>query len=136
MSVRLSTDEGSALYAAAGTPDTMDLSLVVEGDRVGLRGPVDRVGDAAPMPVGERETVRLVVYVSTTGTDAFSYRLDVPVRREAGGVQALTPYTEVCTVPARCGGEAAYVPASIDDGVSIDVSVRASNGTATRRGRG
>jgi hypothetical protein len=88
------------------------------------------------VPVGERETVRLVVYVSTTGTDAFSYRLDVPVRREAGGVRALTPYTEVCMVPARCGGEAAAVPGTTDDGVSVDVSVRASNGTASRRGRG
>ena len=135
VSVRLSTNEGSALYAAGGTPETVDLSLVVEGDRVGVQGPVDRVGDAAPVPVGERETVRLVVYVSTTGTDAFSYRLDVPVRREAGGVRALTPYTEVCTVPARCGGEAAAVPGTTDDGVSVDVSVRASNRTVTRGGR-
>jgi hypothetical protein len=50
-------------------------------------------------------------------------------------VRALTPYAEVCTVPARCGGEAAAVPGTTDDGVSVDVSVRASNHTVTRGGR-
>ena len=136
VSVRLTTDEGSALYAANGTLDPLSLALVVDGDRLRLEGPVDRVGDGAGPPVSGRETVRLVVYVSTGEADAFSYRLDVPVLRGAEGVRALTPYAEVCTAPNRCGGEAAYVPGASGDGVSVEVSVRSSNGTAARRAGG
>jgi hypothetical protein len=134
VSVRLSTDEGSALYAANGTADVLRLDLVVDGGGLRLDGPVDRVGGAASAPVEGRETVRLVVYVSTDGADAFSYRLDVPVVRQAGSVRALTPYAEVCTVPDWCGGEAAFVPGSTDDGVSVELSVRASKDSTARRG--
>ena len=133
VSVRLTTDEGDALYAANGTRDRLPLNLVVDGDRLRLEGPVERIGDGSGVPVSNRETVGLVVYVSTGGADAFSYRLDVPLRREAGTVRALTPYAEVCRVPDRCGGEAAYVPGASDDGVSVATSVRSSNDTAARR---
>ena len=135
VSLRLTTDEGDALYAANGTRDPLPLNLVVDGDRLQLEGPVDRVGDGPGVPVSDRETARLVVYVSTGGADAFSYRLDVPLRREAGTVRALTPYAEVCRVPGRCDGEAAYVPGATDDGVSVTTSVRSSNGTAARHDR-
>jgi len=136
VSVRLTTDEGSALYAANGTRDPLPLDLVVDGDHLRLGGPVRQVGDETRVPVSGRDTAQLVVYVSTGGADAFSYRLDVPVLRGAEGVQALTPYTEVCTVPDRCGGEAAYVPGASGDGVSVAVSMRSSNDAAAGRAEG
>jgi hypothetical protein len=136
VSVRLESDGGSALYAANGTSPSLPLSLGVDGNRVHLEGPVRPVGDSARVPVSGRETVRLVAYVSTGGPDAFSYRLDVPLLVGDGTVRALTPYPEVCTVPDRCDGEAAYVPGAADPGVSVDLSLRASNGTAARDAAG
>lgn len=129
VSVRLESANGSALFAVDETPDSLPLSLTVADGRATLDGPISPVGDDAVVPVTGRETLELEVYVSTGGTDAFSYRLDVPVLVEGDGVRALTPYAEVCATPRLCGGQAAYIPRTAVDGVSVELSVTAPNGS-------
>ncbi|QLG26168.1 glycosyltransferase family 39 protein [Halorarum halophilum] len=130
VSVRLDSANGSALFAANGTPDSLPLSLIVADGRATLDGPVSPVGDDTSVPVRGRETLELEVYVSTGGTAAFSYWLDVPVLVEGDGARALTPYAEVCTTPRLCGGEAAYVPRTAGEGVSADLELTTANGSA------
>ncbi|WP_313691277.1 glycosyltransferase family 39 protein [Halorarum halobium] len=129
VSLRLRSEEGSALYAANCTPSSLPLSLTVAAGRATVDGAVAPVGNDTAVPVTGRETLELVVYVSTGGTGAFSYRLDVPVLLDDEEVRALTPYAEVCTTPRLCGGEAAYVPEAAADGVSVELALSASNGT-------
>jgi len=131
VSARLSTDEGTAYYAANGTPENLSVDLRVSDESARLAGPtVSSVGDDRSVPVAAEDEVVLQVFVSDATGGGFSYRLELPVRSETGGLAALSPYREACLVADQCGGEAAYVEGAVPSGISVETSVYgAANGT-------
>ncbi|MFB6170856.1 MAG: ArnT family glycosyltransferase [Haloarculaceae archaeon] len=132
VSIRLTSDSDSAYYVVDGTPETATLRLLVDDGEARLRGPVTGVGEGA-VAVADRDELELVAFVDYGAGQAFSYRVETPVARENGTVRALTPYTEVCRDPRLCDGEAAYLPGTHGPGVSLNVSVGATDSVQRRQ---
>jgi len=127
ISARLSTDEGTAYYAANGTPETLSVDLRVTDGSARLAGPaISTVGDERTVPVGAEDKVVLQVFVSDAVGGGFSYRLELPVRSDGGELAALSPYREACLVADECGGEAAYVADAVPSGITMETSVYGS----------
>ncbi len=127
-SIRLAAGNDSAYYAVNGTPDELPLRLVAADGRARLAG--DRVtvqGENDGVPLPDRGEVTVEVFLDHGAGSGFSYRLALPVESAGDGVRALTPYHEVCQVPDRCGGEAAYLPSRTRAGFSMNVSVEATD---------
>jgi len=70
--------------------------------------------------------LRLVTFVDYGALGGFEYVVTLPLQ-EDGEYRALTPYMEVCEVPSRCGGAAAYVPGEHRAGVWMEASLSASD---------
>ncbi|MFC7045670.1 ArnT family glycosyltransferase [Halobacteriaceae archaeon GCM10025711] len=133
MSVRLASEDGSAYYAVNASRGNQTFTLAVDGDRAHLAGPgVEATGANASVSVNATDELDLEVFMDTGPTSRFSYRVELPVERTDGSVRAMTPYREVCTVPARCGGQAAYLPNQTPENVSVDVSLAAVDGSSGR----
>jgi hypothetical protein len=121
VTARVGTDGGSAYYATdARGSVTVRTTVTREGAVLGgdVR-PVD--GPATPLAVGDRDTVRVAVFVDYGPAGGFTYRFDLPVEVREGSVRALTPRVEYCRDARRCGGEAAYVPETAPGDVSVDL---------------
>jgi hypothetical protein len=131
VSVRLATVEGVAYYGVNGTSANLSTTLHVADGRARLAGPdLEPVGDDATTSVASADEVVVEVFVSD-GAGGFSYRLELPVRREGGSVAALSPSREVCLVALNCNGGAASVPDATPPGVHLSTDLRAAeNGTA------
>ena len=71
--------------------------------------------------------LRLVTFVDYGALGGFEYVVTLPLQ-EDGEYRALTPYMEVCEVPSRCGGAAAYIPGEHRAGVWMEASLSASDG--------
>ncbi|MEF8783533.1 MAG: glycosyltransferase family 39 protein [Haloarculaceae archaeon] len=78
------------------------------------------IDEAVVLPVDGRETLDLRLFVDYGSAAGFSYDLAAPVEYRNGTYRALTPRTEVCRSPTRCGGEAAYVPGGHREGISLE----------------
>jgi hypothetical protein len=131
VSVRLATVEGVAYYGVNGTSANLSTTLHVADGRARLAGPdLEPVGDDATTSVASADEVVVEVFVSD-GAGGFSYRLELPVRREGDSVAALSPSREVCLVALNCNGGAASVPDATPPGVHLATDLRAAeNGTA------
>ena len=71
------------------------------------------------------DELRIVVFVDYGALGGFEYVAELPVIEDDGEYRALSPYLEVCRGPARCGGEAAYVPGQHRTGVSMNATLAA-----------
>jgi len=134
VSIRLSAGGESAYYAADGTPDRLNATLVVANGTARLTGDrIESAGDRRAVPVGEREDVTVTAFVGYP-SGGFDYRIVTPVERQGRTVRALTPYAEVCYDARRCGGEAAHVPETALPGVSVRTAFVNDTRKATERG--
>jgi hypothetical protein len=71
--------------------------------------------------------VTLIMFVDYGTGAGFEYRAELPVDQTDEGVRTLTPRLEVCKDQRRCGGEAAYVPGTHRDGISMNTTITAEN---------
>jgi len=141
VSVRLAAGDDQSYYAARVDGDRLNLTLTVDGETVTaaetddeaatvrLAGAVDPVGDGANLTVTGRETVTLTVFLDYGSAGGTGYRLRLPVAAGADQVRAVTPRLSVCRRPAECGDEAGYVPRDTPEGVVIDTTLSATNGS-------
>ena len=112
-------EEGDS--TAAALDDEIETTIVASDGTVSVRSPsfernltVAQEGD---------EPLRLVTFVDYGALGGFEYVTEWPLVREDGEYRALSPYLEVCRVPDRCGGEAAYVPGQHRTGVSMNATI-------------
>jgi len=114
-------DEGNS--TAAALRDEIEMTAVAADGTVRIRSPAFEQNLTVAHEGGEE--LRLVAFVSYGALGGFEYVAELPLIRENGEYRALSPSLEVCKVPARCGGEAAYVPGEHRDGVSMNATVSA-----------
>jgi hypothetical protein len=114
--------------AGSGPPDEVAVSLTMADGAATLTGPSLRPLDGRSVRLPDRGSLHLQVDVDFGHGEAFAYRLAVPVALAGDEVRALTPYVEVCRVPRRCGGGAAYVPGAHREGVGVAVDLTAGGG--------
>ncbi|MBO4248279.1 glycosyltransferase family 39 protein [Halomicrobium sp. IBSBa] len=121
VSIRLASENGSGYTTAdvAGR-ESLSLQLALDGERAALTG---EGLDRTVVPLADRERLVLSAFVDYGTGAGFTYRFEVPVETADGRVRVLTPYAEVCRDGRLCGGEAAYVPGSHEDGVSIETTL-------------
>ncbi|WP_424004494.1 ArnT family glycosyltransferase [Haloarcula salina] len=119
VSIRLTNGEESDYATVRGT-EPLDLRLVTDRNSTRLAG--EGIEEAVTVATPEDGTVTLVMFVDYGTGAGFTYRADLPVERTDGGVKTLTPRLEVCTVPRRCGGQAAYVPGSHREGIGMNAT--------------
>ena len=114
---------------AAGTPigGTVDLAVVVAGDHATVTGP--SLSSPLTVPLDERDTVDLDVFVDTGALDSLEYRLDLPVDRGNGTVRAVTPRVAVCSDARHCGDGAAYVPGAHRQDVWVETALATGGGS-------
>jgi len=124
VSIRL-TSEGENDYATVTGADRLDLQLSTDRDRTRLTG--DGIDDQVSVPTPESGTVTLIMFVDYGTGAGFEYRAELPVDQTDEGVRTLTPRLEVCKDQRRCGGEAAYVPGTHRDGISMNATITAEN---------
>ena len=121
-SVRLAAGNESSYYAVRGPPESIDARVVMTDGRARLAGPdlvpVDPA--AASVPIDARDELLVEANLEFAPGNAFTYRLETPVKREGDTVRVLTPHAEVCRGANLCDGEAAYVPAVARPGVAVD----------------
>ncbi len=140
VSVRLATPDDQSYYAARPDGDRLDLTLTVDSaataaepdDEVAsvrLAGAVEPVGNETNLTVTGRETVTLTVFLDYGPAGGTGYRLRLPVAAGTDRVRAVTPRLSVCRRPAECGEEAGYVPRDTPEGVVIDTTLSATNGS-------
>jgi len=129
VTARVATDGGSAYYVAENVSDALAVELTVAGGRAWLSGAVRPVGNAT-VPVDDRETVRLTLFVDYGAGSGFSYRLELPVETAGDRVRALTPRIEYCRDARACGGAAAYVPRTAPEGVFVRTTLHAGEPNA------
>jgi len=122
VSIRL-TSEGENDYATVTGADRLDLQLSTDRERMRLTG--DGIDEQVSVPTPENGTVTLVMFVDYGTGAGFEYRAEIPVDRTAESVRTLTPRLEVCRDQRRCGGEAAYVPGTHREGISINATTTA-----------
>jgi hypothetical protein len=115
--------EGNSTAVALN--DEIDASVVAADGTVTLRS--DSFEENLTVSHDGENPVRIVTYVSYGALGAFEYVAEMPLIRQAGQYQALSPYLEVCKMPARCGGEAAYIPGEHRDGISMNATLAAEN---------
>ncbi|MEF8899865.1 MAG: glycosyltransferase family 39 protein [Halovenus sp.] len=120
--LRASVDgEGDSTAAALG--GDIDATVVASGGNISVRSPsFER--NLTVAHDGE-SPLRLVTYVGYGALGGFEYVTRLPLLREDGEYRALSPYLEVCRVPSRCGGEAAYIPGQHRAGVSMNATLSA-----------
>lgn len=118
VTARVATDDGATYYVARNVTERLELGLTMAEDGIGVTGDVRPVGNGT-LAIGDREDVRLEVFVDYPAGGGFTYRFDIPVRVQNGTVSALTPRIEHCRDPRVCGGAAAHIPASAPDGVFV-----------------
>jgi len=126
VTVRVGTGDGSVYRVASGGNSAVEFRMVVTDERVaveGLGGPADET-----LAVDGVETVRASAFVDYGPGGSFTYRFDLPVDATDGRVRALTPGVELCRGVRSCGGEAAYVPATAPEGVSVETDLTATGG--------
>ncbi|MFB6131522.1 MAG: hypothetical protein ABEJ28_11965, partial [Salinigranum sp.] len=146
VSLRVASGNDSAYYVVDDAKDSAHLVVHLSDGRATVSGDVSSAGpDASPAgpidtspsghgeasPVAPGDGVRLdgggdlvlTAFVDDGFGSGFSYRVDLPAKSDAGDVRALTPSLEVCRIPTRCGGEAAYVPADSAPGVFVNASL-------------
>ncbi|MFB6120848.1 MAG: ArnT family glycosyltransferase [Halobacteriaceae archaeon] len=126
VTLRLGSEERAA-YRTLGPVSNLSVAVTVANGTATLTG--DGV-DPVTIPVDDRDEVGLTVFLDYGPGGSFSYGLELPVERTAGGVQALTPRVEYCRAAATCGGAATYVPASAPPGVSVTVDAFAAEQNA------
>lgn len=114
-------DEGDSTTVALG--EEIDATVTASDGNVTVRSP--SFEQNLTLAHDGESDLRLVGYVSQGGLGGFEYVTRLPLIRENGQYRALSPYQEVCRVPSRCGGEAAYVPGEHPDGVSMDATLSA-----------
>jgi hypothetical protein len=124
VSIRLAS-EGENDYATVTGADRLDLQLSTDRDRTRLTG--DGIDDQVSVPTPESGTVTLIMFVDYGTGAGFEYRAELPVDQTDEGVRTLTPRLEVCKDQRRCGGEAAYVPGTHRDGISMNATITAEN---------
>jgi len=114
---------GEGDSTAAALTDEIDATVVASDGAVTVRSPafernitVDHDGESP---------VRLVTYVDYGALGGFEYVTRLPLIREDGQYRALSPYLEVCRMPSRCDGEAAYVPGEHRSGISMEATLSA-----------
>ena len=123
VSFRLASEGGNEYTtASASGRDSLAVALTIEDGTVALTG--DAI-ERRTVPVEGRETLVLTALVDYGTGAGFTYRFELPVEATDGEVRALTPYTEVCRDGRLCDGEAAYVPGTHQDGVSVETNVTA-----------
>ncbi|WP_049988931.1 ArnT family glycosyltransferase [Natrinema salifodinae] len=118
LTATVATNDTSATYVAENVSDETTVRLTATDGAVRVRG-ADWNADGEPIPLSERDDVRITVFVDRGPGGSFSYRFELPVRADDGTVRALTPRVERCTAIRDCGGEAAYVPDGAPNGVSV-----------------
>ncbi|WP_018258602.1 ArnT family glycosyltransferase [Halomicrobium katesii] len=121
VSIRLASENGSGYTTAdAAGRESLSLQLTLDGERAALTG---EGLDRTVVPLADRERLVLSAFVDYGTGAGFTYRFELPVETADGTVRVLTPYAEVCRDGRLCGGEAAYVPGSHEDGVSIETTL-------------
>ncbi|MFD1588698.1 ArnT family glycosyltransferase [Halorientalis brevis] len=118
----VTTDEASRTYVAASAANPTNIRVHVEDDSVRLAGPAWNARDS--IAVGERDAVRLSVFVDRGPGASFSYDFELPVRTNGTTVRAVTPRIERCVAIGECGGEAAYMPNETPDGTFVRTELR------------
>ncbi|WP_436910920.1 ArnT family glycosyltransferase [Halosimplex marinum] len=121
VTVRVGTDDGSLYRVASGANSSLDFRLDVTDERVaveGLGGPTDET-----LAVEGVEDVRASAFVDYGPGGSFTYRFDLPVDATDGRVRVLSPRIELCRGVRSCGGEAAYVPETTPDGVTVETNL-------------
>lgn len=114
-------DEGNS--TAAALTDEIEITAVAADGNVTLRSPsFER--NLTVAHDGESD-LRLVAFVDYGSLGGFEYVTRLPLVRDNGQYRALSPYLEVCRGPARCGGEAAYVPGEHRSGISMNATLSA-----------
>ncbi|WP_324757829.1 ArnT family glycosyltransferase [Haloarcula sp. GH36] len=120
VSMRLSAD-GESDYATVAGNESVSLSLRTDENLTTLTGP--RVQRPIGIPTPERGSVELYMFVDYGSGVGVTYRVDLPVDRTGEGVRTLTPKLEVCYNEFRCGGEAAYIPGSYRQPISLNATM-------------
>jgi len=121
--LRASVDGEGDSTAAALTED-IDARIVASAGNISVRSP--SFEENLTVAHDGESPLRVVTYVDYGGLGGFEYVTRLPLLREDGQYRALSPYLEVCRVPSRCGGEAAYVPGHHRDGVSMNATLSAN----------
>ncbi|KAA9407126.1 hypothetical protein Har1131_10040 [Haloarcula sp. CBA1131] len=124
VSIRLAS-EGENDYATVTGTDRLDLQLSTDRNRTRLTG--DGIDDQVSVPTPEDGTVTLIMFVDYGTGAGFEYRAELPVEQTDERVRALTPRLEICRDQRRCGGEAAYVPGTHRDGISMNATTTSEN---------
>jgi hypothetical protein len=101
--------------------DSLGLNVTVTDGNATVRSP--ELAEPVTVPVERRGSLAVRVFVDYGTVDSFSYRATVPYEREDGTVRALTPALEVCRQPRLCGGEAAYVPGTHRENVTLEARI-------------
>jgi hypothetical protein len=120
--LRASVD-GEGDRTTAALTDELETTIVASNGTVSVRSPAFEQNVTVAHD-GESD-LRLVTYVNYGGLGGFEYVTRLPLVREDGRYRALSPYLEMCQVPSRCGGEAAYVPGEHRAGVSMSATLSA-----------
>ncbi|MBX0303131.1 ArnT family glycosyltransferase [Haloarcula salinisoli] len=125
-SVTVQINNGTANTSAneyTTTPDVTELSLRLDTDANRSRLSGDAIEESIAVPTPERGTVTVVAFVDYGADRAVKYRWALPVNETGTGVRALTPRMEVCWSERLCGGQAAYVPRSHGDEITLEARV-------------
>jgi len=121
VSFRLASENGSeyAVTSATGR-ESVSTRLLIDDRTATLTGDgIERVS----VPVADRERLLLTAFVDYGTGAGFTYRFEIPVSAANDSVRTLTPYVEVCRDSRLCDGEAAYVPGTHMDGISVETNV-------------
>ncbi|WP_436902696.1 DUF7846 domain-containing protein [Halovenus halobia] len=108
---------------AASLNDDLEIATTVTDGTATVRSPAFSENLTVAHEGGDE--LRIVVFVDYGALGGFEYVAELPVLEDDGEYRALSPYLEVCRGPARCGGEAAYVPGQHRTGVSMNATVSA-----------
>ena len=107
---------------AATLNDELEIATTISDGTASVRSPSFSENLTVPHGGGDDE-LRIVVFVDYGSLGGFEYVTELPLIEESGEYRALSPYLEVCRGPARCGGEAAYVPGHHYTGVSMNATI-------------
>lgn len=124
VTIRLSTDEGSAYFVVSENETALDVTTTVSRDRARLTGANVEPTDRESVAVGQADELTVEAFVSTGGASGFTYRLVLPVERQDGAIRALSPSRERCQVPDRC------VPVGVGEVPESSVRVAIGNGSS------
>lgn len=108
-------------YTTASDTSQLTLRLRTDANRSRLSGAA--IEDSIAVPTPRDGTVTVIAFVDYGADRAVKYRWALPVNETGTGVQALTPRLEVCWSERLCDGQAAYVPGTHRDGITLNATV-------------